>query len=230
MNKKMNLINILFFIATVIGGILYITIHTIPIKAVASFCFFLMSFFNLIYSKKKGGTNISFGIIMTLGLFVAMIADIFLEIEFIIGAALFALGHIFYFVSYCKLLKFKINDLVYAVFIFIVTGSLILFLPIFDFGDAVMQIVCVVYALIISLMVSKAISNYKRDKNRLSLVLAIGSVLFCFSDTMLLFNYFADTPRIINILCVTSYYIAQPVLAYGVCVSADINMNMRTDN
>ena len=115
-------------------------------------------------------------------------------------------------------------------FIFIVTGSLILFLPIFDFGDAVMQIVCVVYALIISLMVSKAISNYKRDKNCLSLVLAIGSVLFCFSDTMLLFNYFADTPRIINILCVTSYYIAQPVLAYGVCVSADINMNMRTDN
>ena len=158
---------------------------------------------------------------MLIGLFFAMLGDILLEIEFIIGAALFAIGHIFYFIAYNTLQTFKTKDFLIASCIFVPSILIILLVPIFDFGGTLMQIVCIIYALIISLMVGKAISNVLENKSILNILITIGSCLFFLSDFMLLFNVFADIHIIFGILCLATYYPAEIFLAYSISKSTN---------
>jgi uncharacterized membrane protein YhhN len=148
-----------------------------------------------------------------------MLGDIVLEIEFIIGALLFAVGHVFFLVSYITLKKYYIKDLIISLSIFIPCVFIILFVPIFDFGGILMQVVCIFYALIISLMTGKAIANYTAEKNLLNLVIMIGSLLFILSDFMLLFSVFSEAGRWTTMLCLATYYPAQCFLAYSILKS-----------
>ena len=79
-----------------------------------------------------------------------------------------------------------------------------------------MQIVCIVYALIISMMVSKGITNLIKSQTITNIIIVVGSVLFLFSDLMLLLNQFASMGRIASVLCIASYYPAQIALAYSI--------------
>ncbi|MBQ3047627.1 MAG: lysoplasmalogenase, partial [Clostridia bacterium] len=97
-----------------------------------------------------------------------------------------------------------------------------LFAPFFNFDEAIMMIVCLVYALIISLMVGKTISNLITQKSLLNIVLVIGSILFFISDLMLLLNVFGGLPEITDILCLATYYPAQCFLAFSILVSSNI--------
>ena len=76
--------------------------------------------------------------------------------------------------------------------------------------------VIILYALIISCMMGKTISNLIREKSKKNLLLVIGSVLFTLSDLVLLFRLFAGAPRIFSILCVALYYPAEFFLAYSI--------------
>ena len=91
-------------------------------------------------------------------------------------------------------------------------------MPIFDFGGAFMQIVCVLYALIISCMLGKAVSDLITNKNIFSIIVAVGSFLFFFSDLMLLFDVFAAVDAWAGALCLATYYPAQCLLAYSIKV------------
>ena len=97
---------------------------------------------------------------MLVGLFFAMLGDILLEIEFIVGALLFAVGHVFFFVSYLMLTKFKWTDLIYIA-VAIVVSLLIIFISRVNFGD--MQILVFAYAIIISGMLGKSISLIRKN-------------------------------------------------------------------
>ncbi len=215
MKKTLNIINFCLILAILIGDVFYILYGTLAIKGITSAGFVLLGIINLIYALKNKTDKKEFGFIMLIGLVFAMLGDILLEIEFIIGALLFAIGHVFFFVAYCTLIKFQWKDLFYGAMIFVPAIFVILFIPIFDFGGTMMQVVCIVYAIIISCMTGKAISNYIQNKNVLSLILMIGSILFLFSDLMLLFNVFTNAPRVIGILCLATYYPAECLLAYS---------------
>lgn len=214
--KNIIRINIILAILTVIGGLCYDTIsHNLVTKSCASFGFFLLGFINLLYGYKEKFSYRSFALIMVIGLFTGMLADIILEINFMMGALVFALGHVFFIVAYSRILPFRVRDCVPGLFIFAFIASLVLFLPIFDFGGIAMQIVCVVYAAIIGIMCGKAFSNFRRQPSSLTKALMIGSFLFLLSDTALLFSNFAHVPDIIGSVCVNSYYPAQVILAHA---------------
>lgn len=216
MKKSLLITNIILAALILIGDIFYITAGGLLIKSLTSAGFVILGLINLIFALRSKTTHQKFAIIMAIGLVFAMLGDIILEIEFIIGAALFAIGHIFFFVAYSTLRKFNIKDLIIGACIFVPVTLVILFVPIFDFGGTLMQIVCIVYALIISAMVGKAITNLIHEKNILNILIVVGSLLFMFSDLMLLFNVFAHVPRIFGILCLATYYPAEIVLAYSI--------------
>ena len=90
-----------------------------------------------------------------------------------------------------------------------------------DFGSDFMQKIVLVYALVISLMLGKAISNYSRIPGKVTKRLLIGSCLFFFSDLMLLFAFFTDVGRIANIFCLNTYYPGQAILAGSVFLFAE---------
>ena len=208
--------NVFLAICTVIGGLCYDTIsHNLITKSLSSFGFFLLGLINLIYGFREKFAYRGFSVIMVIGLFTGMVADIILEINFMLGALVFALGHVFFIVAYSRILPFHIKDFIPGLVLFVPIAFLVVFLPIFDFGGSTMQIVCVVYAAIIGIMCGKAFSNYRRMPGTFTKVLMIGSFLFLLSDVALLFSNFAQVPDIIGSVCVNSYYPAQVILAHA---------------
>lgn len=214
--KKINIFNLVMAVLLVVADIVFICVGSLLTKTVASLIFVTIGFVNLIYLLKFKKVKSLSAYMLFIGLCFACLGDVFLEINFIVGAILFAVGHVFYFISYSILIKFKFRDLIYSSLIFIPSLCIILFVPIFDFDGAIMQVLCCVYALVISIMVGKAISNYIRVKTKLNLIILIGSALFFFSDFMLLFNVFSNLSSVFGVLCLATYYPAENLLAFSI--------------
>ena len=191
------------------------------LKSITSNLFVATGLINLIYCIKNK-INLKFPIWMIIALISAMLGDISLEFNFYLGTAVFAVGHIFYFVSYCMLGKINPRDLLCGSIISIIAISIILFTPFLDFGSTLMLGVCCVYALIISFMVGKAISNLLKDKNSTNITIVIGSILFFISDFMLMLDMFGNITGT-NYLCLGTYYPGQFVLALSLFIYASTN-------
>ncbi|MBQ3158435.1 MAG: lysoplasmalogenase, partial [Clostridia bacterium] len=190
------------------------------LKGVTSTGFVLIGLVNLVYVLLIKDRNIKFACFMLVGLVLSLVADIVLNIHFMIGAVIFALAHVLYIVSYSVISKYHWKDLIPAAIIFVPSALVITLVPLFDFGGILMEVVCVVYALIISLMVGKSVSNLIKEKSVSNLIIMIGSILFFISDLMLLFNVFgsveANVALIFDNLCLATYWPAQVLLAYSI--------------
>lgn len=218
MKKYLNLFNILnvvLILAVLVGDVFYLKTGELWVKSITSAGFVAIGAVNLIYAIKHKTTHLKFCITMLVGLTFAMLGDIFLNIYFIAGAALFAVGHVFYFIAYCFIQKFKWTDLIPAAALFVPAVLFMTLAPIFNYRGVHFEILCIVYALIISCMMGKAVSNFIRERNVLNLIIMVGSILFVISDLMLLMHVFADIHRIFNILCLATYYPAECFLAYS---------------
>lgn len=221
--KRKFLISNIVLITLVLAGSIIFDIDRDPLtKSITSILFVAIGLVNLIFILKSDLENKHFSIIMFIGLIFAMLGDIILEFWFIPGAGLFAVGHIFYFIAYCYLSKFTLKDIIPGIIIFIPATLFILLAPIFKFDGSLMKIVCIIYALIISLMVGKAINNLIKERNLLNIVLVVGSSLFLFSDLMLLISRFAELP-LFSHFCILTYYPAQCLLSYSIMCSKTKN-------
>lgn len=215
MSKKIITINILLMLGIIIGDIFYILFGGLLLKGITSLLFALLGLINFIYTRKQGLGFSRFGLLITLALFICFVADIVLNLNFILGAIIFAIGHLFYIFAYSNLQKFRLVDLVPSVIIFVPALLLIVLCKAFDFGGMLMEMVCIIYALIISIMVGKCISNLIKNRCLLNILLVVGSALFMFSDIMLLFSQFANVSAIMGILCLATYYPGQAILSHS---------------
>ena len=186
-------------------------------KSIASMLFVATGFINLKYCMNNK-TNLRFPIWMMVALIWAMIGDILIVTNFILGAAAFAVGHIFYFVAYCMLDKINRRDFLCGISIMAIALSIILFIQFLDFESQLMLGVCCTYAVIISFMVGKAISNVWQEKNLLNKVIVVGSILFFISDFMLMLDVFGNISTA-SYLCLATYYPAQFLLAFSLLIS-----------
>ncbi len=180
-------------------------------KSTASGLFVITGLFNLILLyKTQEKNNLWKGVIMLIGLIFAMSGDIVLIEHFVIGAGLFAIGHIFFLIYFCLMYKFNLIDL----FVFlglIAIAMLIIFLyPHFEF-DGMLPVI-IVYAIVISSMLAKAIGNYFSCKSTENLITMLGAFLFFFSDMMLLFYCFAGNNIVFDYFCIYTYYPAEFML------------------
>lgn len=223
MKKNILIINFILLLVLIALDITYIIFDTLLIKSLASAVFVIIGVINLVFAIKSKA-NLKFPILMLIGLLFAMLGDILLEINFIVGAILFAFGHVFFFISYCALSKFTLKDLLYGILIFVPSVLFMTLAPIFEYDGILMEIVCVVYALIISLMVGKSISLFLSQKNLLNLIILIGSICFFLSDLMLLLNVFGHLP-VVGIVCLILYYPAEFMLAYSIFVYTEKSIN-----
>ena len=159
MKKQFFIFNIILALLVTAGAICYMPPFQLAglwLKSITSAGFVLIGLINLIYAIISKKINLKYAIIMFIGLVFAMLGDILLEINFMIGAILFAIGHIFFFISYCFIARFKWTDLIAGGIIFTVAVLVLTLVPLFNF-DTMMQLLCIFYALIISLMLGKSI-------------------------------------------------------------------------
>ena len=216
MEKKFFIINFILFALLIALDISYIVEGGLLLKSLSSSVFVIIGVLNLIFAILIK-TKLMFPIMMSIGLIFAMLGDIILNIEFIAGAVLFGVGHIFFFIAYLFIEKFSWKDLLVSAIIFIPSMLFILLAPIFNFNSDLMVAVAVIYALIISLMTGKAISNLVKNRSLQNIIIAVGSIMFFLSDLMLLLGRFAGLP-VVSIICLVLYYPAEFLLAFSILI------------
>lgn len=185
------------------------------LKCICSGGFALLGVINLCYALISKQKNIKFYIGMCAGLLLAFLGDVLIGYDFIIGAATFAMGHICFAVAYCFLQKFNVRDLLPSGILFFGALAFLLFCPLLTFEVPVFKAVCIVYALIISLMLGKAAGNFLKVKNAVTATVVCASTLFFFSDLMLVFDWFIGRWSWTSEACMGTYYPALCLLAFS---------------
>lgn len=231
-------VNAIFAFLIVMFDILYITRRQFGVdimqspyilKTISSALFMLCGLFNLIYCFKTGlVNNKKFMVLLFVGLFFAMLGDILLIDFFVIGAALFAIGHVFFFIAFCTLSKVHYLDFICGGIIFGIALAIIFLYKGFSFRNMLPLVIA--YALIISLMLGKAAANLRIKNKELTGIVFAGALLFFLSDLMLLFNVFSDLPFIFDIFCLIFYYPAEFLLAYSVYFAGAYYKDEQNDN
>ncbi len=216
-SKELLIINIVLAFAIIAMDACFIVLG-IPyvFKLIGSILFVILGAVNFlfIFLYKNERHNL-FKFLMMAGLVFACLGDILLIDYFIIGAILFAIGHVFFFAAYSVLSKIKWRDIIISLVLFAIGLVIILVPQIFHFGD--MFAVVIVYAFIICFMLGKAISNcFEPDYRKQNIWIMVGSLLFFLSDLMLLFNVFSEVSSVFGILCLVMYYPAEILLATSI--------------
>lgn len=217
--KPIDLFNLLFLITIIITDVMYMFINgnEYIFKTLPTITFVIGGLVNLIYVLKhneKYNEFSKFKYFMMAGLVSAALGDILLIDFFVLGVTFFALGHVLFFISFCFVIRINLLDLIVSLIIFIPVLLLLLLYKGFNFNGLLPVII--LYALIISFMMGKTISNLIRENTKKNLLLVIGSMLFTLSDLVLVFRLFAGAPRIFSVLCVALYYPAEFFLAYSI--------------
>lgn len=206
-------VNLVIMTAVFAGNYFFLTAGGLGVKAVTSGGFVLMGLANLVFALIQKRPRVSFQVFLAVGLLLAFLGDILIIPHFAAGASLFAAGHICLTASYCAADRPRLLDGIIGGGIFAAAVCFILFAPILRFSVGYLQGICLIYALILSCMVGKAVGNFIRTRTLLTATLLVGSVLFFFSDLMLLLDWFADGGRVTGFLCMGTYYPAQCLLA-----------------
>ena len=212
--KIMLAVNLIIIAAVFIMNYIYqSTGFGLKLKGVCSGGFVLLGVINLGYALITKQKNMSFYIAIMLGLVLAFLGDMLIGYSFVIGAGSFALGHILFVAAYCLIRKLNALDLILSGVLFIGAFLFLMFFPLLKFDVPAFRIVCIVYALIISFMLGKAIGNFVTEQSLMTGTIMIASVLFFFSDLMLVLDWFIGlwdwTPH----ACMGTYYPALCFLA-----------------
>lgn len=184
------------------------------LKWSASTCFVVLAFVNFFYTKKAKPEKTKAALCMLLGMILAMGGDVSINYNFVVGAAVFALGHVFYLITYCVIERYRKSDFILSLILIAIYTCFLFATPIFEFEG--LEAVIFAYCIIIGLMTGKAVMNAYRNRTKTNLFFAIGSVLFMISDSMLVLNLFANTSNITHILCHSIYFPGQWLLSFGI--------------
>ncbi len=182
-------------------------------KAAAGVMFVVTCAWNIFVIGKAGKKPDRSQIFMLLGQVFACLGDIVINYEFAAGAALFAVGHIGFFVSFCFLGRVGLRDLIYIVCAVCVSLSVLQMIPDLVLDD--MAPVIYAYAVIISCMLGKAGSLVweKSLSVKHHVLIFAGALTFYLSDFMLLICMFASGGKPFDIACLMLYYPAECLLA-----------------
>lgn len=192
------------------------------LKCITSALFATLGIINLIYLIYAKVKSVKFYLFIALGLLFAFGGDVAINKNFVIGAGIFALGHVFFVIGYCYLQKIKALEVLISGVVFLLSACFLCFSPIVQFEPDLLRWVCVLYALIISCMLGKACANFIRQKQAFYLIIAVASILFFFSDLMLLLDWFVGLWSWTNEACMATYYPALIMLACSVLFKKDI--------
>lgn len=187
----------------------------VVMKGTTAGCFAALGLVNLAYVLCEKPRNLAFPLLLAAGLLLAMMGDILLGRNFILGAGLFAAGHILYAAAMYSRQKFAWLDAVMSVVMFLIALAILTFTPNLNFANPMHRIVCYVYAVIISLMAGKAVAGFLRARTLVNSLLALGSVMFFLSDVMLLLSWFAGAGRWADTICLYTYFPGQGILAHA---------------
>lgn len=217
--RTLSMWNIIIAVAVFIGNYFYQSLgFNYSLKIICSSGFAVMGIINMIYAYKRVDERKALKF-MALGLIFAFLGDVAINPNFILGVLFFALGHVFFVVSYLLYRKLDKLDVIWSICLGAFSIGFILLFPYIVFNVPVLKYVVLLYAVIISVMVAKSIGNALREKEVFTGMIAVGSVLFFISDMMLLLAWFSTIEgRWTSNVCMGTYYPGLCLLASSMVV------------
>ena len=106
---------------------------------------------NIFFCKRK---DFLVCLLIFLGVVIGSAGDFLIGVNFVLGAALFAVGHIFYIVALYFLTRFSWFEIIVALCV-IAVSLFVVFVPYVNYGNYLIMII--LYAIILSLMLSKCL-------------------------------------------------------------------------
>ena len=214
-NHCLKRVNVALLVCAMACLVCYDIFGGLWLKGVTSGWFVLLGIVNLWAARKLPWKQLRFFVLVEAGLICDLCADVLLGISFPVGVTVFALGHVVYFIAFCQLEKLQLRDLWFmlplmAFSMFVVAGT-----PWVTVEDPALQALLLVYAVIISVMLGKALSNLVRQPSAFRWLVAVGTTLFWFSDIILAVDMFGQSSRLTWILCSYAYWPAQSILAHS---------------
>lgn len=179
-----------------------------------------MGLVNHIYCIKIKKLNIKYCNFIFAGLLTAAVADIVINMHFISGVILFIIGHMAFYTAQCFVRKIYASDFIYSIVLALSSLAFLFFFPGINITNQSLKIVCIAYALIISLMAGKSIANACILKNLFCILISVGCILFFLSDMCLAINIFTKIWKDSIIVCLLTYYPAQCLLAFSILFSS----------
>lgn len=213
--KRWHLCNLALCACCVISLVIYDIQGGLWRKGVTSAWFLILGLMNLYHARRAGLEDRRYPRLIVWGLFFGMCADVLLGKWFYLGVAFFALGHIFYLIGYYVLEKPRREDLYFIVPIGTLSMYFVAGTPFIRVEDPVMETLLLGYALVISAMLGKAISNFLAERSTFRALALLGSAMFWFSDLVLAVDMFGASSRLTWVLCSYVYWPAQCVQAYS---------------
>ncbi len=207
-------VNVIFILFVFIINYFYQTAGGFIFKLVASGGFMLLGLINSAFALKTNAENKKFYIGLFAGLLFCFLGDAFIDFNFIGGAVIFAVGHIFFTLTFCLIQKLKPLDFIISC-VFLCIATVFLLSPVLNFNPLSLRTVCLFYAFIISIMAGKACGNFFRKRNLFNGTIFIATILFFFSDTMLVLSGFSEMKVWPIHACLSTYYPALCLLAFS---------------
>lgn len=207
--------NILLLVCAFVCLVCYDIFGGLWLKGFTSFWFVAIGSLNLVFCVKNKIKLFPYVSLMFLGLAFGMLADILLGLWFVGGILAFALGHILYLTAFCTLKRPEWKDLFIILPISAVGIVFVAFSPFIHVEDPFMEKLLLGYAVIISCMLGKAISNFTGNKSPYRLLTLIGSIMFWLSDLVLAIDMFGTASRWTWVLCSYNYWPAQCIIAFS---------------
>lgn len=207
------------------------TLLNLYLKSASSVLFTVLGVFCLYYlvSRKSGeiaDNGLIGGFLLLLGLVFSLIGDVILGLPrltelrrdslpvLIGGASYFGLAHVIYCISLIFL--FGINlwviPIIIPLSIFYVFGNKLF--GKLDYKNLTIGLIA--YSLIEALSFALCFTSLLQEYSAQKLLLTVGFTLFYFSDMVLMHNYFGERKRVISILCHSTYYPAQILIALSI--------------
>ena len=126
--KTFHVCNVLILLCAFLCLVCYDVYGGLWLKGVTSSWFVLLGLVNLLYARKEKSPNVRILVLIELGLFFGMCADVLLGVYFILGICAFALGHVLYLIAFYMLKKIGRRDLIIIlpialISLFVVTGT-----------------------------------------------------------------------------------------------------------
>ena len=153
----------------------------------------------------------TYSLMIIVGLIAALVGDIFLISEkyFLQGLSSFLIAHIAFTYAFTLLFGFNFN-IIALVGLVIIGGSYYMFLfkKLDDF-----KIPVAVYILVIMIMNWQAVGLMFNDASSVYIMLAVGSLLFSFSDAVISYDKFIGKFKIAEILILSTYWLAIYIFA-----------------
>lgn len=167
-----------------------------------------------VYRCASTGFAEPYALWLALGLALCLLGDIFLEIRFTVGGALFFLGHVAYVVGVSE--RFTLTWVTAAAFALAAAGLLPFLYHYRARIPGALLPPLTVYALVLALLLGAALPQPFLALSRQTVLLALGAALFVASDMTLCRNMVLQKgtrPQYVSLLM---YYLGQLLLALSV--------------